>query len=33
MLVEDKNQTADEEEIEDEPVEIAEGFERLYNIE
>ena len=33
MLVEDKNQTADEEEIEAEPVEIAEGFERIYNVE
>ena len=33
MFLEDKNQTADEEEIEAEPVEIAEGFERIYNVE
>ena len=33
MFLEDNNQTADEEEIEAEPDEIAEGFERNYDVE
>ena len=33
MYVEDQSQTADEEEIVAEPVDIAEGFERRYGVE